>query len=431
MYSAFGLSHIGPRILQLFFYILAAVYLYRTILLFREKETALLGATIYLFSPIIFASASRAAAESGAIFFIIIISFYFLRFIKNEENRDLILTSYFIGIGYLYKRGMLIMFLICFAYLVLNRIKKRDLGPIIHFKILLLSLVPILPWMKIGPHVPAVWSNLTVFDELMTYPLMLQSQLSQIGFFLFLISFIFILVARRDDLSFYFGILFIAFYCLFTVMVFGKWNHRYAMALYPAISVFLAQFVDSIAQRIRWKHAFKLLFSILTVYLIFLCLVPRSSSNLITYKYKDFEIQYYPWDKATEWIKKNTGKNDKILGIYFTSDYRFYLNRLYADKNEINQNRIVIYGYGDEESFYPMQNLKKLCYTENISYVMLRYGPNNFLPPARAFIVRMKMMKYLKENMDMDNEFFEIAKFNLEDNYIIVYKLKGNFINSY
>jgi len=150
IYFAFGTSHLGPRILQFIFYILGAIYLYRTILLFNKKETALLGAAIYLFSPIMFSFASQAALASGAIFFIILISFYFLRFLKDEDNRDLILTAFFIGTGFMYRGEMLIMFIVCFTYLLLSSIKKQDWSSILHFKILLLPLVLILPWMKIG-----------------------------------------------------------------------------------------------------------------------------------------------------------------------------------------------------------------------------------------------------------------------------------------
>lgn len=93
-YTAFGVSETGPRIVQFIFYILGAVYLYRTILLFNKKEAALLGATIYLFSPILFYHATLASTGSGVTLFTILISYYFLRFIKEEDNRDLLLCTF-------------------------------------------------------------------------------------------------------------------------------------------------------------------------------------------------------------------------------------------------------------------------------------------------------------------------------------------------
>jgi hypothetical protein len=413
----------GPRIVQLMFYILSAVYLYRTIHLFHEKEKALLGATIYLFSPIIFSFASQAALETGVVFCIILISYYFLRFIKYEDNRDLILTTFFIGIGFLYKRGALVMFFVCFAYLMLSRIKKRDWKSIIHFKVLLLSLVPILPWMKIGPSVPPVWSNLLIFDELITFSLMLQSQMSVLIFISFSFSLVFILLTKRDDLSLFFGLLFIVYYFLFTVMLFGKFNHRYAMALYPAIAVFLALAVFSITRRIRWRHAFKLVGSVLIIFLIVISLVPRSNSNLTTYKYKDFETQYFPIDEATDWIKDRTENKDKILVLYL-SFYKFYVDKIYPDKNLKQQREFIFYSFGRDvkEIIYPLQNLMKFSNAEKISYIMFPFSPNNSLTSSESNIEQMELTKYLKENMD--NKFEKVAKFNLEDNYLFIYKAR-------
>ena len=70
VYSAFGIHYIFPRILQLIFHILCSVYLYRTINLFYEKDTALLGASIYLFLPVAFAYARLGETASGLNLFI-------------------------------------------------------------------------------------------------------------------------------------------------------------------------------------------------------------------------------------------------------------------------------------------------------------------------------------------------------------------------
>jgi hypothetical protein len=423
IYFAFGTSHIGPRLVQLIFYLLSTIYLYRTIHLYREKEIALLGVTIYLFSPVIFSYASRAALESGAIFFIIIISFYFLRFIKGADNRDLILTSFFIGTGFLYKRGLLIMFFVCFTYLLFCRISKRNNPALIHFKILLLSLVPILPWFLIGTSNPFIWSHLTSFDGLSIVARMIQGQISPIIFILFTLSIIFIIFSRKDDISIFFGILFCAYYLLFTLMEYGEFNHRYIMALYPAMAVFLAQFVFSVTQRLRWKHTFKLISIILTIYLIVMSLLPRSSSSLITYKYKDHESQYFPVDKATDWIKNNTGDRDRVLSL-FMSGYWYYLDKVYSDRERLDRKKIVIGGLGKDlpEVIYSMQSLSAYCSEKNISYVMFPYGPKNILTSAKPFQKMLDMTRYLKENIG--NEFIKVAEFNYEDNYIFIYKMK-------
>jgi hypothetical protein len=426
-YYAFGVSHVGPKIVQLMFYVLGAVYLYRTIYLFREKETALLGATIYLFSPIIFHYASVTALESGVVFFIILISYYFLRFIKIQDNRDLILASYFIGLGFLYKQVVLVMLVICFAYLVLSIIKKRDWNSINHCKILLLSLIPILPWLKFATisvyydvYFDTTVSQLISFDSLTAYAAVLHAQLSPIILILFLCSIIFIFFAKRDDLSMFFGLSFVAYYLFFTKNMPGFPLHRYSTAFYPAISVLLAQFVHSICHKFRWKYTYKIVFSALTFYLIILCVIPRSSSDLITFKYRDFETQYYPSEEATDWVRNRTKDDEKILTLMM-SNHKFYVERIYADKDGINYKRFIRNFNLNiiEGSIDPLQKIKEFCHENDISYIMFQFGPKNYYYPNSKEI--SEKLNKLKESMD--NELIQAAQFNIDDNYIIIYKL--------
>ncbi|MBI5741735.1 MAG: glycosyltransferase family 39 protein [Nitrospirae bacterium] len=417
-YYLFGVSQMGPRIVQLIFYILGAVYLYRTVLLFREKETALLGATIYLFSPVIFHYATLTFLSSGAVFFMILISFHFLRFIKEDDNRDLILTSYFIGLGFMYRREILVMFIVCFAYLALSKIKRRDRHSFIHFKILLLSLITIVPFYLIGRggvnyYAPEV-SNLLAIDSIF---MVLQSQLSVMLSYLLLVSLCFVLF-KRDDLSLFYGLYFIAYYSFFTLSL-APAIQRYSMAVYPAIAVFIAQFVFNITNKIRGKHIFKLSYAILGAYLIFLCLAPRSGTDLVTFKYKDFETQRYPVEKATEWIRDKTNNNEKILA-FMPTYYKFYLERIFQDRDIINQQRFIYYILGTAKELIGHVEDLNYFYSENISYIMFPYGPRNDYPDIGS----SKETKYLKEKMD--DGFTEVARFNHDDNYILIYKLKGN-----
>jgi hypothetical protein len=228
------------------------------------------------------------------------------------------------------------------------------------------------------------------------------------------------LITDRDDLSLFFGLFFIAYYLFFFLQQGGPKGgpriHRYLTALYPAIAVLLAQFVFSLTQRIRWKHIFKLSFSVMSIYLIILCLVPRSSSSLITYKYSDYEGQYYPVDEAMDWIKHRTGNEEKIIFLFMAN--KVYIDRFYSDKNGSNLNKVLyIDAEKAKELIYPPGNLKEFCYAKKVSYIMFPFGPNNFFTEVGGSIDT----KYLVENMD--NDFIEVAKFNLDDNYILVYKL--------
>lgn len=423
IYSAFGISELGPRIVQFIFYIAGSVYLYRTILLFSKKEAALLGVTIYLFSPIVFFHATLASAGSGVVCFVTLISYYFLRFIKEENNRDLLLSTFFIGLGFLYKEEIVLMFVICFTYLVFCRMKSRNWGSLLHFKILTLSLIPVLPWLKIGPgNFQAAWRHFISIEGMTTYFQMLQNQLSLIIFSLFIVSLIVVLIRKRNDLSLFFGLFFLAYYGFFTLKEAGA-VHRYSLVLYPAIHVFLAQFICNIIQRIRWKHGFKLVYSVITIYLIVICLIPRSSSGLVTYNYSDFEYQRYPIDKAAEWVRTMTDEKDKVLALYFVSDIRMYMDRIYEHRDEI-KNRIIFYVFAASDVITSSEDLKQYCYANNISYVMLPYSPKKTLQKFSKLQEREEMMNSLKENIGKD--FKEVAKFSFDDNFILVYKPKGN-----
>ena len=422
-YFALGLSDTGPRIVQLIFYILGTFYLYRTILLFSKKEVALLGATIYLFSPMLFFHATLASTGSGTTFFVVLISYYFLKFLKEENNRDLLLCTYFIGLGFLYKRVILVMFIICFTYLIFSKIRNRDWSSLLHFKILLLSLVPVIPWMKIGPGTyQTAWSHLISMDGLATYYMMLQSQFSWIVFSIFVAAFVFTLFKKRDDLSLFFGVLFVTYYGFFTLKEAGS-VHRYSLVLYPAIHVFLARFIFSISKKIRWKYSFKMIYSVFTIYLIVICSIPSVSSDLVKYQYNDFEYQRYPFMQTTEWIKDNTRDDELILSL-FMLEYDFYLRNVYLEKDAINLDRFRTYGYGYLDYISSSQSLRKYCDSHNISYVMFPYNPTSTFLKGETLQKVTDIIDQFEKNRD--KEFIEVARFSLYDMHIIVFKPKEN-----
>lgn len=410
MYSAFGISHIFPRIIQLFFYLLCAVYLYRTINLFHEKKTALLGASIYLFLPVIFAYASLGETASGVNFFIFAISFYFIRFLRDEDSRDLLLTAYLIGIGFLYKDPILLMFIICFAFLIVYKIKKQSLPLLIQLKIISLSLVSIIPWMIISKtfnwrNYTFVLSNLISLNgNMVNYFVLIASNLSAIVFTLFILSIIYICFFKRNILTVFFGFLFIVYY-FFTVSDMAWLDARFSMTFYPTITVFLSLFISRIFQNIKWRHAFHLCFIIITVYLIVICTVPPLNNRFFTHK----KIYYYPSAKAMKWAKENVREGEKILTI------RILPFNFYRVKYAIDKNNIIGFSYEIEGVSTP-DKLKVFYRDHNLSYIMFPYGP------PYSFEGDRKIIKYLRENQN--NEFEEVAQFNQDENFIYIYKMK-------
>lgn len=413
-YLLFGITHRGPRAIQVIFYILGGVYLYRTINLFQNKDVSLLGASIYLFSPVVFFYAQVAELELGVVFFLTIISFYFLRFLKNNDNRDLVLTSFLIGAGFLYKKYILLMFFLCCAYLVFSTFKNRHNDLIKNLKVLFLSLVPVIPWMMIGKFYnwrsySFIPSHFTSIDIISSYLLMIPAQASWAFFILFLVSIPYVLLKKRNGLSLFFALLFTAYYFLYTADFTAAVPikvHRFSVAFYPAIAVFLAQFLSDMVRRIKWRYSFKVVFAILTAYLILLCLNPSMRADLLLKR-----TLHFPSEQAMLWVKHAVRNGDKVLLL------RILPSRFYMDKFDIDRGTIVNFWYEMAGVSTPGK-LKEFCRENNIQYVMFSLNPtydNRGLgwPGGEVF-------QYIINNRD--HEFDKVREFSIDDNHIYVYR---------
>lgn len=432
IYLLFGAGNIylAPVIVQFSFYILSGVFLYKTISLFCEKQTALLGASIYLFSPIIFTYATLGHLQSGVVFFIIITSYFFLKFIRDGHNNDLLLTAFFISVGSLYKREIILMLILCSAYLIVNKINQKDFTlkkQTTQIKILSLSLLSFLPWYFIGTRGAdkIVLSHISTRDNLFSALLLIPTQLSWPIFSLFLLSIIFILFNKREKLPLFFLCVFGAYYVLYSALE-QQTVHRYSMAFYPTIAVFLSQFIYSISQKVRWKHAFKIIFSVLIIYLAILCIVPRSSTKLITFKYTDFENQGFPHNMAEEWILNEASSDERALFLIRRSD------EFNQRQKQISRERFYFLSLGSLLDLWSDDNLmtfrkmlREQCKELKISYIVFPVTEAEIMHPYSSPKAK-RIMKFLKE--DKYGDFIMTKKFNFDDNYIYIYKLKGGLI---
>ncbi|RJO59930.1 hypothetical protein C4544_07310, partial [candidate division WS5 bacterium] len=437
VYLTFGTGNvsIAPVLVQFSFYILSSVYLYKTIKLFSGKETALLGASIFLFSPLVFSYATAGHLASGTGFFIILVSYFFLKLIKDGHDRDLILTSYSISLGSLYKSEIIYMFAVCSAYLIICRIKRKDLDLWKYLKILSLGPISFLPWFFIGTRAGGrmVLSHLTTFESLSSSLLMIPSQLSWPVFFLFIISAVWLIIYNKNHLLLFFTLIYILYYVLYTSML-QQTVHRYTLTFYPTIAVLLALFISSSLQKIKWKHAFTLVSSLLIIYLAVLCIIPRSSTNLITFKYTDFENQHFPVDKALEWIRKETGINERVLALNFP-DYKSYVKKVGIDPQKIQSiqlPRLTSLSSPDDFNGF-RQTLNEHCSKPMISYIMFATFDEKINDPLYNYMFRAKgFIRNLISNVAInkketvvflrENGYNEFIKFNKDGNYIYIYK---------
>lgn len=413
-YFIFGINHVAARLWQLVFYILSAVYLYRTIDLFSDKKTALLGASVYLFSPIIFDYAHFAELASGLIFFIILISYYFLRYVIYQDKRGLLLASYLIGTGFLYKRDIFLMFFICSAYLLYCKIKNNGFQLIRPLKILALSLFPIIPWMIIGKFFTwrNAWVSLAPFkslEKVSAYLLSIPAEISWIVFIFFVLSIFYLAATKRNHLTYYWGFVFISFYTFYTSQNVPKISHRFSMAFYPTIAVFMSLLLSDVIHKIKWKHTFKIIFVSLTVSLIALCTVPSFSERFIAYR--DVKAQYFPVEQAMRWVRDNMNEGEKLLTLRLKPDM-FYADKFGIDKNDIISN------WYDLTEFSTPEKLRVFSCENKINYILIPQGPN-FISGRGTY--NNEILEHLKKNEN--NEFTEAAKFNIGENYIYIHKV--------
>lgn len=414
-YCAFGMTPVGPRIIQLILYISSAVYLYRTILLIANKETALTGATIFLFLPVLFTYAKLAEISCGTLYFIMLISFHFLRFIKQEDNRDLLLASFFIGLGFMYRQEIFLMFFICTIYLLARSIISQDLNLKNHLKVMLISLVSIIPWMIISKffswrNYKIIWSNFKPFEgKVFSFFLHMPLDISWILFVLFMFSVVFILIFKRNPISLFFGLLFLSYY-FFLALDIANYSPRLAMSYYPAISVYLSLFLCSIIDTVRWKHTFKMIYMIIAIYMISICTVPSLNAQFLS-SFEFRKLKYFPSEDAMRWVKENVKEGEKILTL------RIMSADFYRLKYEIDNNRIVSFRY-EIKNANTADKLMAFIREHKITYIMFPY---NF-----AYIRQMRpdldISEYIKSNLD--KEFMEIATYNNDENYIYIVKLK-------
>jgi 4-amino-4-deoxy-L-arabinose transferase-like glycosyltransferase len=406
---SFGVNPIGPRTIELAFYLLTAVYIYRIINLFSDENTALLGASIYLFLPVTFIYASLAELACSTVFFIVLISYHYLRFIQKKDDRDMIISSFFIGAGFLYKQPVFLMFFICTAYLIYCRIKDRDLDLSKYLKIMLMSLVPIVPWMIIQKFY--AWRNYRIILSNLIPPhgmgyshfMHLPIEASWIIFILFILSIFFIPRSKRNNLFLFFLLLFMAYY-LFLALDQLSVSPRMLMALCPTIAISTALFVTFITNKVKWKYSFIFVFIILISYLILNNTVPSLNAAFLGQP-EFIKLQDYPTERAMKWVKDNVRNGEKILTI------RIMPALFYRDRYGIDKNKIIDFQYEIDDVSTP-EKLKKFCIANNVSYIMFPYGTvyNEYFP----------ILKYLKENVN--NEFIKVTEYSMGDNFIHIYK---------
>ena len=309
-----------------------------------------------------------------------------------------------------------------------NRIKLPLLVKLCYF-----SLVPIIPYLVIGKIYPNNPFGLDLSNWLKPgpafgYAAVLPKQLSYPLTALVMISMFFIILKKEllKPAVFVFFISFIMYYIFYTSTSintqlyyllyashenggFLVGNERYPMFFYPFFSILTGLFITGAAKKIKWKHSFNLFFTVLFTYLILICTIWHVSPlNAQFVTYKNLESRYFPVDEGMKWVRDNLSEEEKVL-LLRTAPASFY-----RDKYGIKRDKIVDFWYDLVEVSTPLK-LKIFCRENKISYIMFSYRTAG----------EIDILRYLAGYIG--NEFTEMAKFNLDGNYIFIYKINQGF----
>lgn len=412
-YSLVGVSEFSVRLVSLIFCYTAAFYLYRLVKLFKDKETALIASVIFVFLPIVFHYSHTVYLESGVTFFVIAASFYFMRYMLQYRFNDLVLTSFLIGTGFLYKDSVLPVWL---AIVMTASISKK-----VSFKTILcmswFSLVPIIPWLIIQRLFPQrvytfVPANFLSLDIIATQFKIAFSALTPVVCIVGLLGLTFLLIRKRDLFAVYIGVWFSVYYLLVTGEQF-YYLARFMLLAYPVWAIGGAVFLG----RLGKIHArlTGIAFALLIIYLMVINCIARMSPlefkflNIQAYD-PTVETIYLPYGKLTSYIKKHIPVGSKILAPMKCEPSHFYLtlNQM-TDKYVWERKQWLTF---EDQT---IKNLYQLCQQNGFKYLVIPETTKKWLNT----IIRPELVKMVNE----DPRFVPIKRCALGKNALVLYQI--------
>src|SRR3989344_5782383 len=124
-YKIFGINMFAARFLAVLFGALSILILYSIIKMLYNKKLAIISSIILTFSSFHILM-SLAEMDVAMMFFVLLSMYFFIKLLKTNHNKDLILFSVFLGIAILVKQ-IAITFIPAFAiFFIYYKIKKKE-----------------------------------------------------------------------------------------------------------------------------------------------------------------------------------------------------------------------------------------------------------------------------------------------------------------
>ena len=363
----FGYSEAGIRLHSVLFSLFSAFYVFRLTMLYRNERTSLFAALFLLYLPEFFHYGNLAYLDTGVVFFVVASSFYFMKYIKNEEFSSLVLTALFISAGFLYKNNVLLMIPIIWVFLVFSNITLSKLRNKLsgYLKLTWISLVPVIPWLYVGQYrwrnfefTPSNWTHI---DLVTAYFSILPSLATTLISILFVMGIVYAIWKKRDELNLFMFIWFCMFYAFFTSDLPECIPHgRFVLPFLPVIAIVVAQFIDDIQNKFQFRKTRNIFFIVIIIYLII-------STSM--FAYQEFNSKYVPNDEAFHYIQQHVPSGSNILAPISCDPYYFYLGK-YCLHDKITIERTSI-----ENPPQDINQLYRYCNDNDIGYLLTTSWP--------------------------------------------------------
>ena len=371
-YLLFGVSEFTARLPQVLFLALASVYVYRTALLYRDQLTSFNAAALFLFTPALFHFGHHAFLTGGVLFFTAASFYYFSRYLKEDQLRDLLLAVFFSSIGFLYKRLLLAVLIIILAYLLLRDLTRdrKNLAQNLKSHLILawIALVSIIPWLVLGYKYSSrnyafVIDNWTNFESITQVVREIPLGGTYLLFFLFAAGIIYAFWKRRDKLT-YFCFSFFLLYYLFVNS--DSWRGlRITLPLWLPVFILIGQFLGGakIREQVRWSISL-----LLTGYM----LVASTIVNIppLEEKYtliKDIENGYLPYPQTFAYVRDNLPPGSRIYAPAGCEPSHFYLYHYQLDNTYTWERKFWV----EDKEEQDLDNLYAFCKREKFPYLVL------------------------------------------------------------
>ncbi|MBI3007941.1 MAG: glycosyltransferase family 39 protein [Candidatus Omnitrophica bacterium] len=395
--------------------------------MYRNKTVGYTASILFLFIPLVFYYARLAYLDMGGAFFITLSFYYFLKFKKSGASLDLYWNSLWGGVGFLYRRTVLMAVILIAFFYFLEVLKDKDKKRFwIGVKAYSISAILILPWFILcnlfSTKYPCDLTNWLSLSKMCYQFFKIPNHATVLVFLLFVAAALYGIIRKRDCLTMVCMGWYIGWYIFISGMR-AYFVDRFMVVIYVPISIIIAQFIDDNLRHPFIKYA---IISFIGAYLAMNCiLIP---TQLVSPEYcvqTDSEIGYLPYDEAFRYVAKNLPPESKIVSTMVCEPSHFY-----AYLNGIDMNRIYrrnwVSGIEQDKGFkepnwssenQSIDNLYQFCIESGYDYVMFPKGKRWLL-----WSVNERLVESLDK--EEDSRFILIKKFKRGKNEIILARVR-------